>query len=297
MSTEGHDPRFVEMDRWPTRLMVQAMAEGQLAAVASVAAASEAIADAAERAADRLRKGEGRLVYAGAGTSGRVAVQDGVELLPTFGWPWERLSFAVAGGQAALMRAVEDAEDDRAAGAAFVAETNLGAHDVVIGVAASGRTPYTLGVLEMAKARGALTIGLANNPDTAILRVADCGVFLDSGPEPVAGSTRMRAGTAQKVALNLLSTAIMVRLGGVYNGMMVAMRATNAKLRARAIRIVMDVTGGPEQAARDALRTNAGDIRGAILTMVGVTDPNERDARLAAAGGDLRAALEGLEGG
>jgi N-acetylmuramic acid 6-phosphate etherase len=294
MSTEDLDPHFVELDTWTSQQAVSAMIEGQFAAIGAVQGATSAIAAAVDGATARLFEGRGRLIYAGAGTSGRVAVQDGVELLPTYGWPWERMAFAVAGGQAALMQAVENAEDDRDAARAFVVEQNIGADDVVIGVAASGKTPYTLALLEAARAAGALTIAIANNPDMPMLGAVAFPILLDTGSEPVCGSTRMKAGTAQKVALNMFSTALMVRLGGVYKGLMVGMQATNAKLRKRAAKIVMALTHCDDAAATRALEVCKGDIRAAVLLALGIDDSSERATMLAASHGNLRKALAPL---
>ena len=291
MSTEARDPRFLDLDSWSADEAIGAMAEGQLAAVAAVAAARASLARAVEAAADRLRGTAGRLVYAGAGTSGRIAVQDGVELHPTYGWPWERMAFCMAGGPAALMQAVENAEDDAAGGAAEIDRLAVGPDDVVIGVAASGRTPYTLGAVRQGRSRGALTLGFASNPQAPLLEAAEIGIWLDTGREPVAGSTRMKAGTAQKVALNLWSTALMVRLGAVYRGLMVAMQPTNAKLRVRAVRIVSELARVDETAAAAALEAAGGQIKQAVLVAYGHTDPAARAALLAAAGGSLRTAL------
>jgi N-acetylmuramic acid 6-phosphate etherase len=294
MSTEDLDPHFIDLDRWTSLEAVSAMLEGQFAAIGAVQGAAGAIAGAVDAATLRLAEGRGRLVYAGAGTSGRVAVQDGVELLPTYSWPWERLVFAVAGGEIALMRAVENAEDDRDAGHAFVADFKIGPDDVVIGVAASGKTPYTLAVLEAARLAGALTLAMANNPDTPMLSAAEHAIFLDTGSEPVCGSTRMKAGTAQKVALNMFSTALMVRLGGVYKGLMVGMQATNAKLRVRAGKIVKALSNCDDATAARALEVCKGDIRGAVLLALGIDDARERTEMLTSSRGNLRTALAPL---
>lgn len=294
MSTEDLDPDFVDLDTWSSLQAVSSMIYGQITAVGAVQGAAKIIAQAVDDATARLQKGTGRLVYAGAGTSGRVAVQDGVELLPTYGWPWERLLFGVAGGEFALMRAVENAEDDVEAGRAFVVDAQIGPNDVVIGVAASGKTPYTLAVLETARRAGALTIAIANNGETPMLAAAEHAIFLDTGSEPVCGSTRMKAGTAQKVALNMFSTALMIRLGGVYKGMMVGMQATNAKLRVRAGRIVAALTGCDETIARNALLTSGGDIRAAVLVVLGVNNHDVRARLLEQSQGNLRVALLNL---
>lgn len=278
MSTERVDPLYEEIDRWPTGRAVSALLDGQSRAVEAVARVEEDIAAAADAAAVRLGQ-SGRIAYAGAGTSGRIGVQDGVELTPTFGWPEARLSFLLAGGPDAMMRAVEGAEDDEGAGHAAVREAGLDGSDVLIGIAASGRTPFTVGVVREARARGALTIAIANNTDSALLRAGEYAILLDTGAEAIAGSTRMGAGTAQKAALNALSTAIMLRMGLVYRGLMVNMRVSNAKLRERAERMIARLASVDGQEAIRSLDRADGDIRLAILIALGLTR-DEAVARL-----------------
>jgi N-acetylmuramic acid 6-phosphate etherase len=287
MSTESADPRFADLDAWPTARAVEAMWEGQLSAVEAVRRALPQITLAAEAAAERL-SGDGRLIYVGAGTSGRIAVQDGAELGPTFGWPAERLVFAMAGGEAALLNSVEGAEDDADDGAGQMA--SAGPDEVVIGVAASGATPFTLAAIKEARPRGALTIGLANNQGAPLLDAAEFPVLLDTGSEVLAGSTRMKAGTAQKTALNLISTAIMIRLGRVYKGQMVDMQLSNAKLRKRAVTMVAGLAGSGEAEAAAALAASGGRIKAAVLVAMG-RSVGEAEAALAANGGNLRRAL------
>jgi N-acetylmuramic acid 6-phosphate etherase len=292
MPTETTDPRYREIDRWPTETAIDAMLEAQLAAIAALKSQTAAMAAAIEAAAERLRRG-GRIAYAGAGTSGRIGVQDGVELTPTFNWPFERLVFLIAGGPAALTRTQEGAEDSREAAIASVAEEGIGPEDVLIGVAASGRTPYVIAALDAARAAGALTIGVANNADTPVLHAAEHAVLADTGSEVVAGSTRMKAGTAQKVTLNLISTGIMLRLGLVHHGLMVNMQVSNAKLRQRAIRMIGTLAGVEAAPAEAALDAGGRDIKTAVLVARGL-DPAEAQARLAAAQGSLGAALDTL---
>ena len=292
MSTESFNARYLDLDTWPAEDMVEAMLEGQFAAVAAVRARSAALARAAEAAAARLGD-QGRLVYVGAGTSGRLAVQDGVELGPTFGWPRERLVFALAGGMQALSASVEDAEDDAEAGAAAMRDAGLGPADVVVALAASGITPFTVAAVAEARRLGVLTIGMANNEGAPLLAAAEHPVCLDTGGEVVAGSTRMKAGTAQKVALNVLSTAIMVRLGRVYRGLMVDMRVSNRKLRARGARMVAEVAGCGQEEAAAALDRAGGGIKLASLLALGL-EAAEAEALLAASRGNLRRALESL---
>ena len=289
MSTEHTDPRYEDLDAWPTLKAVEAMWQGQVDATAVVKAALPAIAAAADASAARLGQ-NGRLIYCGAGTSGRIAVQDGAELLPTFGWPSERTMFALAGGQGALIAAVEDAEDDHADGASQINDANAGPDDVVIGVSASGSTPFTLGAIHAAKGRGALTIGIASNRASVLLDAADHPVLIETGSEVLSGSTRMKAGTAQKIVLNLFSTAVMIRLGRVYKGLMVDMVPTNAKLRKRAIVMVSDLAGKTFEEAEQALRIG-GNIKTAVLIAGGLS-LEEAKSRLAAAGGNLRIALK-----
>jgi len=289
MSTETADPRFADVERWPTVSAVEAMLEGQLAAIAALKGQTDSIATAADAAAARLRKG-GRIVYVGAGTSGRLAVQDGVELVPTYNWPPERLVFLLAGGTEAMTRSVEGAEDDASKARAEVIAASVGPDDVLISVAASGRTPYAVAALEAARQNGALTIAIANNPSTPLLSAADHAIVADTGSEIVAGSTRMKAGTAQKAALNILSTAIMLRCGLVHRGLMVNMRASNEKLRHRARRMVATLAETDEDRAADALARADNDLRRAVLIARGFS-PRDAADRLVRAGGDLGEAL------
>jgi N-acetylmuramic acid 6-phosphate etherase len=292
MSTEDVDPRFADLDAWPLASVIEAMWEGQMAAVASVRAALPAMTAAAAAAAEALGD-TGRLVYVGAGTSGRVAVQDGAELPPTFDWPQERLVFAMAGGLGALTASVEGAEDDATAGAARMDAAGLSAHDVVIGIAASGSTPFTVAAIARAQELGAVTIGVASNLGTPLLAAARFPICLDTGSEPIAGSTRMKAGTAQKVVLNLISTGIMIRLGRVYRGMMVNMHRSNVKLKQRAERMVAQIAGCAAEEAARALALADGDIKLAVLAALGCP-PSEGRTVLATAKGNLRAALAAI---
>jgi N-acetylmuramic acid 6-phosphate etherase len=294
MATESISVRYRDIETWPIGDAVEAMWEAQLSAVAAVREALPAITAAAVDISIRMKEG-GRIVYAGAGTSGRIAVQDGVELVPTFGWPQERLEFLLAGGDAAMMRSVEGAEDDREAARRIVADKRLGAADVMIAVAASGSTPFTLEALRAARSQGALAIAIANNAEAKLFAEADHRIFVASGGEAIAGSTRMKAGTAQKAVLGLLSTAIMIQLGGVYEGLMVGMRPVNAKLRARAVQMVTRITGCTEEVASGALEIAEYDVKAATLGVLGATPEAARDL-LKRAGGDLREALAQMRG-
>ena len=290
MTTERASLRYCDIERWGPGEILDAMIEGQLAAAAAVRAAREALEQAALAIEARLRDG-GRLVYVGAGTSGRLAIQDGAELLPTFGWPEDRLVLLLAGGEKALLRAIEGAEDDAEAGASLVRRHRLGATDVLIAVAASGTTPFTVAALREARSIGALTVGIANNHDTPLLSEAEHAILLDTGAEVIAGSTRMKAGTAQRVALTVLSSLVMIRLGRVYRGLMVEMRAVNAKLARRSEAILMRLCDCDRAAAIGALRRAKGDLKTAILLLNGC-EPDEAAAILARAGGWLHAAIE-----
>lgn len=295
MNTEDASARYLDLDGWENHDILQALWEGQLAAVAAIGPALGAIAAAAEAAGSGLGR-EGRLFYVGAGTSARIGVQDGVELPPTFNWPGERLGFAIAGGDAAILQAVEDAEDSNADGAAWIARSNVGADDVVIGLSASGTTPFTVAALNAARERGAVAIGVANNPDTPILQTCTHPILIATGQEAIAGSTRMKAGTAQKIVLNLFSTLVMIRLGRVYRGRMVAMRATNRKLRERGVAMVAQLAGCDLDLAARATVEADGDIKLAVLVAAGVTR-QEAESLLAQNGGNLRRVIADLDGG
>src|ERR1700739_4392902 len=279
MATEEVEPRFADLDAWALASAMEAMWEGQLAAVAAIGHALAAMTAATE-AAYRALGDRGRLIYVGAGTSGRVAVQDGAELTPTFAWPQERLCFIIAGGESAFTTSVEGAEDDIEDAVRQMEAARPSPHDVVIAVAASGTTPFTVAALREAGRHGAVTIGMANNPDTPLLEQARFPVLVETGRELIAGSTRMKAGTAQKVVLNLISTGIMLRLGRVYRGMMVNMQSTNAKLRRRAESMVAKIAGCTEMRAASVLEETEGDIKVATLVVLGY-DKLEAQAILA----------------
>jgi N-acetylmuramic acid 6-phosphate etherase len=291
LSTEDVSSRFAELDLWPTDEVVRAMLEGQLAAAAAVQSQARPIARAAEDAAGRLGDPNGRLIYVGAGTSGRLAVMDGVELGPTFDWGGEHVAYLLAGGRDALLSGIEGAEDDAPAGEAEMRALAPTPSDVVVGVSASGRTSYTVAAVGTAAAEGALTIGFASNAGTPLLQVAAHPILLDSGAEIVAGSTRMKAGTAQKIALNCFSTAVMLRLGRVHAGLMINMRLTNRKLHRRAVHMISDLAHVDNAVAEEALDRAEGDIKLAVLIALGES-PEQGAASLQAADGKLRAAIE-----
>jgi N-acetylmuramic acid 6-phosphate etherase len=290
--TERPSPRYSGIDLWSPSDILDAMTEGQFAAVAAVRAAHPAIERAALAIA-ALEEG-GRLAYAGAGTSGRLAVQDGAELTPTFSWPRDRLLLLLAGGVEALTQAVEGAEDETEAAAALVRRHGLGARDVLIAVAASGTTPFTLSCLREGRRRGALTVGIANNPGTPLLAEADHPILLDTGAEAIAGSTRMKAGTAQRIALTLLSSLVMILLGRVYRGLMVDLQAVNSKLVRRSEDILLHLSGRDREAVRKALARADGNVKLALLLLEGAS-LDEARAVLDHAGGRLDAARTLIE--
>jgi N-acetylmuramic acid 6-phosphate etherase len=292
MDTEHASPRYSGIDLWEPGEILDAMIEAQFAAVAATRAARPALERAALAMEARIRY-RGRLVYAGAGTSGRLAVQDGAELMPTFSWPEDRLALLIAGGSQALLNSIEGAEDEVERAERLVCEHVIDNRDVLIAVAASGTTPFTLACLREAKRRGALTVGIANNPNTPLLEEADFPVFLDTGSEVIAGSTRLKAGTAQKIALSLLSTLLMILLGRVYQGLMVDVQAVNQKLIRRSEDMLVRLTCCNREAAREALRQAHGSVKLAVMLLRGckVTE----GARLIdRAGGNLRAALAAI---
>jgi N-acetylmuramic acid 6-phosphate etherase len=291
MLTEQINPQFVDLDAWSTSDMIEAMYDGQLKACAAVRPALPAINAAVDDAVSALRRG-GRLVYVGAGTSGRIAVQDGAELGPTYDWPGDRIVFVMAGGMQALVQSVEGAEDNEAKGAEAIAQAQVHQHDVVIAVAASGTTPFTVGALRSAAASGALTIAVANNRGAPLFEPARHAILIETGTEVLAGSTRMQAGTAQKIVLNLFSTAVMVKLGRVYRGLMVSMRASNAKLLHRAEIIVSQIVGCDENAAARLVQRAEGDVKIAVLLGLG-WQQTEAIAALLKHEGNLRSVIDG----
>ena len=268
MSTERSSPRYSSIDLWEAEDIAESIVESQFAALAAVHAVRKEIAAAVVAMRTRLQD-RGRLIYVGAGTSGRLAVQDGAELAPTFGWPGDRLVLLVAGGERALLRSVEGAEDDAEQGLRLIEQHAVTSQDVLIAVAASGTTRFTLGCLREAKLRGALTLGIANNQASPILQDADHPIFLDTGSEPIAGSTRLKAGTAQKVALNTLSTSLMILLGKVHQGLMVDVQAANEKLQKRSEAMLMQLTGVNRDDARDALSQAHGNVKVAVMVLNG----------------------------
>ncbi len=290
LPTEQPHPGHAGLGQYDTPTLVAAFIADQALAAHAVQAAAPALAQAVDAAVPRIRAG-GRLLYAGAGTSGRLGVLDSVELHPTFSWPRERALALLAGGEGAMFVAVEGAEDDRAQGAADLQALAPTPHDVLLLLAASGGTPYALGACEAARAAGTLTVGIANNPGAPLLAAAEIGVLLATGPEVISGSTRLKAGTAQKIALNTFSSSLMVRLNKTYGPLMVDLRATNAKLVKRALALTIRATGASEDAARAALAASDSRVKVAVVMLKAGVDAATAEQRLAAADGSVDRAL------
>ncbi|WP_426174619.1 N-acetylmuramic acid 6-phosphate etherase [Massilia sp. TWR1-2-2] len=290
LKTETPSAEHAQLDQYPTTELINTLVDDQTNAVKAVRAAAPRLAAAVTAAVPRMEAG-GRLIYVGAGTSGRLGLLDSVELYPTFSWPHERALALLAGGQQAMFVAVEGAEDDLEQGAADLIATKPTANDVVLLLAASGATPYVLGALRAARAAGALTVGFANNTDSPVAGEAEIGVTLDTGAEIISGSTRLKAGTSQKIALNTFSSALMVRLNKVYGNLMVDLKPTNAKLVLRAVRLTMFATGADESAARAALEQCDFHVKVAIVALSKKTSIDQARALLEVARGSVRQAL------
>ncbi|GAA2823388.1 MULTISPECIES: N-acetylmuramic acid 6-phosphate etherase [Kitasatospora] len=289
--TEAVRPEWSGIDRLPTIDLLRLMNAEDRTVAEAVAARLEPIAAVVDAVAARMGAG-GRLVYAGAGTAGRLGVLDASECPPTFGTGPDQVVGVIAGGAAALVGAVEGAEDRPELAVADLEALALTPADTLVGVSASGRTPYTVAAVRRARAAGALTVGLACTRGSALAAAAELAIEVEVGPEVVAGSTRLKAGTAQKLVLNLLSTAVMVRLGKTYGNLMVDLRAVNEKLRDRAQRIVAEATGADGATVRAALAATGGRAKDAVLVVLAGVDAPAAAALLAASGGRLREALE-----
>jgi len=292
LTTEAVNPASARIDELDAAGIVAVMNAEDAAVAAAVARESVAIARAIEVIADRFRRG-GRLVYIGAGTSGRLGVLDASECPPTFGTRPEMVVGLIAGGTQALTRAVEGAEDSPELGARDLAAIGLGGDDVLVGIATSGRTPYVLGGLAHARAVGAFAIGFACNDRSELESVAELMIAPKVGPEIVAGSTRLKAGTATKMVLNMLTTGAMIRIGKTYGNLMVDLRATNTKLVARTRRIVAMLTGLPEPEAERLVAEADGELKTAVVAKMRGVSPAEARRLLAAADGHLRRAIDG----
>lgn len=292
LATERRLPAAAELDLLPTRRQVELLAREDAVAVEAVTAAGDAIAGAVDAMVDRLGGGRGRLIYVGAGTPGRLALLDAAECGPTFGLEDGRVIAVIAGGDGAHVRAMEQGEDDAEAGRHDVGSLGPGTDDVVVGITASGRTPYVVAAVETAAEAGALTVAVTNNTGSELSRRAELAIEVPTGPEVLAGSTRLKAGTAQKLVLNTLSTLTMVGLGHTFGDLMVDVRATNTKLHRRAQRIVREATGVSEAQAAAALDAADGEAKVAVVALLAGIDAAEAGRRLRASRGHVRAALE-----
>jgi N-acetylmuramic acid 6-phosphate etherase len=290
LTTEAFRPELADIDQLPT-LDIATLMNGEDATVpAAVAARLPVIAAAIDAIAERMARG-GRLVYAGAGTAGRLGVLDASECPPTFNTTPSQVMGLIAGGREAVVTSIEGAEDSAELARTDLDTLGLTPDDTVVGVSASGRTPYAVGAVEHARAAGALTIGLSCNAASALAAAADHGIEVVTGPELVTGSTRLKAGTAQKLVLNMLSTITMIRLGKTYGNLMVDVRATNDKLRARSHRIVALATGAADAEIETALTATNGQVKHAILTILSGVDATTATRLLTETEGHLRAAL------
>ncbi|MEU2562476.1 N-acetylmuramic acid 6-phosphate etherase [Streptomyces longispororuber] len=295
LTTEAFRPELAEIDRLPTLEIARIMNGEDASVPTAVAAQLPRIAAAIDATAERMARG-GRLIYAGAGTAGRLGVLDASECPPTFNTGPGDVIGLIAGGPPALVTAVEGAEDSAALAAEDLESLALTPDDTVVGVSASGRTPYAIGAVEYARARLALTVGLSCNADSALAAAAEHGIEVVVGPELLTGSTRLKAGTAQKLVLNMISTITMIRLGKTYGNLMVDVRASNEKLRARSRHIVALATGAPDDEIERALAATDGEVKNAILTLLGGVDAPTAARLLTRSNGHLRAALAAANG-
>ena len=292
LQTEARNPASARLDELTSVELVHLMNQEDATIPAAVAACRREIAQAIEAIADRLSKG-GRLIYTGAGTSGRLGVLDASECPPTFQTDPDQIVGLIAGGPGAMFRAVEGAEDDPSLGERDLANLKLSAADVVVGIATSGRTPYVLGSIRYAKRVGAFAIGLACSPRSEVESEADLAIVPIVGPEVLTGSTRLKAGTATKLVLNMLTTGAMIRLGKTYGNLMVDLRATNTKLADRARRIVRAVTNLTENESERLLKDSGGEVKTAIVRHYTGYSPIEARQLLTASQGHLKTALKG----
>ncbi|MCL2733873.1 MAG: N-acetylmuramic acid 6-phosphate etherase [Actinomycetia bacterium] len=292
LTTEAFRPELAEIDRMPTLEITRIMNGEDATVPAAVAGQLPSIAAAIDGIAERMARG-GRLVYAGAGTAGRLGVLDASECPPTFNTtPGREVVGLIAGGPDAMVTSVEGAEDSRELAAADLSALRLTEADAVVGISASGRTPYAVGAVEYARKVGALTVGLSCNAGSQLAAAADHGIEVVVGPELVSGSTRLKSGTAQKLVLNMLSTITMIRLGKTYGNLMVDVRASNEKLRARSRRIVALATGAGDAAIEAALTATDGEVKPAILTLLAQVDASTAARLLADSKGHLRTAID-----
>lgn len=291
LTTEAFRPELAEIDRLSSLEIARIMNEEDSGVPGAVATQLPQIAAAIDATAERMARG-GRLFYLGAGTAGRLGVLDASECPPTFNTDPSQVVGMIAGGDKAIRTSTEGAEDSKELAAADLAAADLGPDDTVVGISASGRTPYAVGGVTFARGRGALTIGVSCNAGSALCAAAHHGIEVVVGPELIAGSTRLKAGTAQKLVLNMLSTITMIRLGKTYGNLMVDVRASNEKLQARSRRIVALATGAGDEEVEAALAETHGEVKSAILTILGGVDGSTAERLLDASHGHLRVALK-----
>jgi N-acetylmuramic acid 6-phosphate etherase len=290
LTTETPSKQHTDLDLYPMHHLIEVLIDDQLTAVHAVRAAAAQISNAVTQALPRILDG-GRLIYVGAGTSGRLGVLDSVELFPTFSWPHERAIGVLAGGHQAMFTAIEGAEDDATQGAVDLLANHVQQNDVVLLLAASGATPYVMGALKAARECGALSIGFANNINAPVTAQADIGITLNTGTEIISGSTRLKAGTAQKIALNTFSSALMIKLNKVYGNLMVDLKPTNAKLLQRAISLTMFATDCDEKRASTTLAQCEQHVKTAVVAILNQSSVAEAQEKLIQSQGNVRQAL------
>jgi N-acetylmuramic acid 6-phosphate etherase len=296
VSTERRNPRSVDIDLFPTERVLKIINSEDALVPAAVAAAIPEIAKLVDTGVQVIRSG-GRIIYVGAGTSGRIAITDAAEIPPTFSAPAEWIQAVIAGGPKAVSKAMEGAEDDRERAVADLRPKKVTNKDVVIGIAAAGTTPYTLAALEFAKNKGAKTVAIVCSDNSTMSKIADITVYVAVGPEIVTGSTRMKAGTAQKLVLNMLSTAIMIRLGMTYSNWMINVSMTNEKLRERGKHILEEILGVKPKDAEKLVEASGANLKIAVIMGATGCDRKEAEKQLAAGNGNLRSVLGHLGSG
>jgi N-acetylmuramic acid 6-phosphate etherase len=296
MSTERRNPRSVDIDLFPTERILKIINAEDATVAGAVAAAIPDIAKVVEAAVQSIKAG-GRIFYVGAGTSGRLAATDAIECPPTFSTPPEWVQAVVAGGSKAFMQPIEGSEDEKEKAATDLKSRKLTKDDLVIGIAASGNTPYTLAALEFAKSKSAKTVAMVSAENSPMSKTADITIYTPVGPEVITGSTRLKAGTAQKLVLNMISTAVMIRLGMTYGNWMINVNMTNRKLRERGTHMLQEILGvKPDEAARLA-EASGGKLKVAVIMGATGCDRKEAEKRLAESGGNLRKVLGHMSSG
>jgi N-acetylmuramic acid 6-phosphate etherase len=296
VTTERRNPRSVDIDLFPTERVLKIINAEDALVAGAVAAAIPDIAKLADTAVQCIRSG-GRVIYVGAGTSGRLAITDAAEIPPTFGAPPQWIQAVIAGGAKAFTQPMEGAEDDRERAAIDLKSKKLTAKDLVIGIAATGSTPYTLAALEFARSKGARIVAIVCAENTPMAKIADIAIHLAVGPEIITGSTRMKAGTAQKLVLNMFSTALMIRLGMTYSNWMINVSITNEKLRDRGKQILQEILGVKPNDAEKLVEASGANLKVAVIMGATGCDRREAEKQLAAGNGNLRNVLGHLGSG